>query len=277
MRNFINFITRYHVFFLFVLLQVVCYYFVVNFNGFHRSSYLNSSNLVIGQLYSWRDDFTSYFELRSINDSLAAENAELRNKLRSSYESVNEHFVIVDDTLMERKYQYLEATVVNNSINKQLNYLTVNKGSIEGIKPEMGVISQNGVAGIIKDVSPHFSTAISVLNLRYAVGVKVGRNNEFGLLKWEGNDSRYANVEDMAKHVDVRVGDKIYTRGNSAVYPPGILVGKVVDVTDEPGSNYHDIKVELATDFSKLEYVYIVTNLFKEEQTELEEKSENAE
>lgn len=278
MRNVFLFIARYHVFFLFLLLQIVCFYLIVSYNRFHRASFFNSSNAVAGTLYTWRSNFTGYFSLQQQNEELAQENAELRNRLPGSFEVVNEQYVMYNDTLKELKYQYITARVVNNSINRQMNYLTLNKGRREKIEPEMGVVGPNGIVGVVKDVSEHFCTVISVLNTDFTVGIKLEENNNFGLLRWDGEDYRYARMADIAKHVVVEPGMRVVTRGNSTIFPKDIPVGVVHTVTDEPGSNYLDIELQLATDFNTLENVYIVNNLFKEEQETLEATNEeNAE
>src|SRR5690606_11043361 len=133
------------------------------------------------------------------------ENEKLRNKLRDNFVSVNEHFVMINDTLRERKYRYKVAEVINNSTNKQLNYLTLNKGEREGIKPEMGIINENGLVGIVKNVSAHFSTAIPIINLNYTASAELARTGDFGLLEWDGDDYRYSYLKDVAKHVDVQI------------------------------------------------------------------------
>lgn len=273
MRNFILFISKYHIFFLFLAFQVVCFVLIARNNSFHHSGFINSSNAVVGKLFEWRSSFTEYINLKRVNEDLAEENQRLRNKLKANFVNVNEHFVLINDTLRERQYQYKNAEVINKSINKQRNFLTINKGSNEGITPEMGVINAHGLVGIVKDVSEHFSTVIPIINIAYTASVEIKRTGNFGLLNWRGEDYRFAYIEDIAKHVNVQLGDTIVTRSASAIYPKGIFVGTVSRIVDEPGSNYFDIQIRLVNDFSALHYVSVLENLLKEEQVELETKS----
>lgn len=274
MRNFIQFMVKYHIFLFFLGLQVLCFWMIFQNNSFHQASFINSSNKVVGTLFKWRGNLTEYIELQRVNDELSAENEELRNRLKSSFVNVNDHFVMINDTLRERKYRYKSAQVVNSSINKQLNYLTINKGSGEGLKPEMGVVNTQGLVGIVKDVSEHFSTVLPAINLKYTASGEIQRTGNFGLLRWDGKDYRYSYLQDVPRYADVQVGDTVITRGASAIYPRGIPIGVVSDVEAKEGTNFHKIQVKLSNDFSNIRYVYVVENLLKEEQEALEEKSE---
>jgi rod shape-determining protein MreC len=273
MRNFFKFLGKYHFFFLFILLQVLAFYLLVKNSSFHQSGYFNSTNAIIGNIYTYKSNVTDYLSLREINNRLAEENAELRNQLKYNYVPVDNSFAIIDDTLNKRKFRYFKARVINNSTNKQTNYLTLQNGGNLGLKTDMGVISEQGIVGIVKDISPNFCTVVSVLNTNFSTSVKIERTNDLCLIEWDGSDSRYAYLKDIALHVDVRKGDKVVTREASAIFPANIAVGTVVEVKDDAGSVYHTVKLKLATDFSKLQYVYLVDNYFKEEQKNLEIKS----
>jgi len=164
--------------------------------------------------------------------------------------------------------------VVNSSVNRQLNYLTLNKGKKDGILPEMGVLNEQGLVGVVKNVSDHFSTVVPIINLTFTVSAELQRTGNFGLLKWDGNDHRYCLLNDVPGHVDVKLGDTLVTRSSSAIYPRGVLIGTVHKVEQKPGSNFHHIEVELGNDFNKLRYVYVVDNLLKAEQKNLEALSQ---
>ncbi len=274
MRNFIQFLVKYHIFLFFLGLQVLCFWMIFKNNTFHEASFINSSNKIVGTLFKWKGTLTEYIELQRVNDELSAENENLRNRLKSTFVNVNDHFVMINDTLRERKYRYKSAQVVNSSINKQLNYLTINKGSGEGLVPEMGVVNTMGLVGIVKDVSEHFSTVLPVINLKYTASAELKRTGNFGLLRWDGVDYRYSYLRDVPRYADVQVGDTIITRGASAIYPRGIPVGIVTEVGAKQGTNFHEIKVKLSNDFSKIRYVYVVENLLKAEQYNIETTSE---
>lgn len=273
MRNFIQFLAKYHIFLFFLVLEVFCFWLIFQNNTFHQASFINSSNRLVGTLFKWKGNITEYIELQRVNDELSDENEALRNRLKDNFVNVNDHFVMINDTLRERKYRYKSALVVNSSINKQLNYITINKGSGEGIKPEMGVINTKGLVGIVKDVSDHFSTVLPIINLEFTASAELKRTGNFGLLRWDGADYRYSYLHDVPRYADVHVGDTVVTRGASAIYPKGIPIGTVTAVSIKEGTDFHKIKVKLSNNFSNIRYVYVVDNLLKEEQLKLEEKS----
>jgi rod shape-determining protein MreC len=177
---------------------------------------------------------------------------------------------LVDDTLMKVQYIYVPAKVINAGTTKQKNYLTLNRGSLDGIEPNMAVIGQQGVVGIVRNASKHFSTVIPIINTSFELSIETKNDHHFGLLRWNGLDPQFAMVDDMAKHAKVSVGDSIVTRGSSAIFPPGMMVGVVEVVEEVPGSNFHKIDVKLATSFTSLNYVYVIKNTLREEQVKLE-------
>jgi rod shape-determining protein MreC len=252
----------------------MCFWFIYRNNTFHEASFVNSSNKLVGTVFRWKSNVSQYIELQRVNDELSAENERLRNKLRGSFVNVNDHFVMINDTLRERKYRQKSAEVVNNTINKQLNFITINKGSGEGLRPEMGVINTKGLVGIVKNVSEHYSTVIPIINLQYTASAEIKRTGNFGLLKWDGKDAQYSNLNDIPQYVNVQIGDTIVTKGSSSIYPNGVLIGTVAKVEEIEGSNFLMIRVALSNDFSKLRYVYVVENLLRDEQLELEAKTE---
>jgi len=274
MRNFIQFLVKYHIFLFFLVLQVLCFWLIFRNNTFHEASFVNSSNRVVGTLLTYKSNLSVYIELQRVNDELSAENEELRNMLTGTFVNVNDQFVMINDTLRERKYRYKSAQVINSSINKQLNYLTINKGLQEGLSQGMGVINTNGLVGVVKDVSEHFSTVIPIINLSFTASAELERTGSFGLLRWDGKNHRYAMLNDIPGHVDVRKGDTLVTRSASGIYPRGIQIGTVAKVEQKDGSNFHQIRVLLNNDFGRLRYVYIVDNLLRAEQELIESKTE---
>jgi rod shape-determining protein MreC len=177
---------------------------------------------------------------------------------------------VVTDTIRKQQYTFLTARVVNNSINRRNNYLTLNKGSLQGVQAEMGVICPDGIVGIVKDVSEHFSSVISVLHKDSRISTKIKKNGYIGSLMWEGYNAGYAILKDIPKHVKLAVGDTLVTSQFSAIFPEGIMVG-VIDKFDSKPGDFYLIDVKLSTDFDNLSYVYLVTNVLKEEQKKLEE------
>jgi rod shape-determining protein MreC len=213
--------------------------------------------------------FGDYLSLTRVNEELAKENVRLHNLQVKSYKvAVDSSFLFVD-SLYQQQYIYRWAKVINNSVNKQLNYITLNKGSLQGIEPEMAVVTNAGIIGKILSVSRNYSTVISLLNKRLKVSAKVKKNNHFGPLSWDGKDYRKVKLYDIPSHVDVAVGDTIVTSGYS-VFPEGKLIGTVSTVESKSGGNFHDISVDLSIDFKQISYAEVIGDLLKKERLELE-------
>jgi rod shape-determining protein MreC len=164
------------------------------------------------------------------------------------------------------------AKVVNNSTNRRSNYLTLDRGSLQGVKPEMGVISPDGIVGIVKDVSEHYCSVISFLHKDSRISARVKKNGFIGSMVWEGYDARTGSLKDIAKHVKLAVGDTIVTSSFSAIFPEGVMIGKIGKLNSNTGVNFQEIDVRLSTPFSSLSHVYIVDNVMKEEQQQLEQE-----
>jgi rod shape-determining protein MreC len=275
MRNFIRFIIRNHFLLLFLSLEIVSFYFIFNYNQYHRNIYLSSSNQISGYFYERFSSVIQYFELKSTNEDLARENAELRNQLdKQAYftPSVPE---IETDTATEQYYRYLSARVINNSVNKHFNYLTLNKGKKDGIKPDMGVISSRGLGGVVLNTSENFSTVISLLNTRLNISARLRETGFFGSLHWEGRSYRYATLSGIPAHASPTVGDAVVTSGYSSIFPEDILIGTIDEINKDQGEGFYEIKVLLSVDFKNLQYVQVIEKLEAEEQRDLEKLSDD--
>lgn len=271
MRNLIQFILRYKDFFLFLTLQVLALYLLFSANVYHGTVAHTVARDYVAGMQQMRSSMREYFQLRQDNQELARQNQILLNRQRNSYRRVDNEYMIVDDTLMLIQYRYVPAQVINSSITKQKNYLTLNRGKLDGINPTMGVVTEQGVVGIVRNASRHFATVIPIINVSFELSVQTKRGNHFGLVRWDGKDPGYAFVEDMAKHADVKVGDSIVTRGASAIFPPGLLVGTIDEVEDIPGSNFHQIRMKLAQPYRNMNHVYVIQNALRQEQLDLEQ------
>ena len=258
---------------LFALLLSFCFYLLVVNSKFQSASVLNASNAVVANVEGGMNYVKEYVNLKAYNEQLAKENTRLLNILNASVYNKLSKRDSVKDTLYLQQYIYINAKVINNSVNKRNNYITLDKGSMQGIKPEMGVITGSGLVGIIKQVSPHFCTVMSVLHKDTRISAKFKKNEFFGSLVWNGEDPHFATLKEIDKTVPVKKGDTIITTTFSAVYPSGIMVGTVESSELESGSNFHNIKVKLSTSFNNLNYVYIIDHLLKNEQHVLEEAS----
>jgi rod shape-determining protein MreC len=209
-----------------------------------------------------------YLSLHHENRKLAEENAMLYNNLKSSY-SINLLSDSVGDSNERRKYLYLPTRVINNSVNKQHNYLTLDRGIESGIVPDMAVISTDGIVGVVKSVSENYSSVLSVLNLDFTVSAKIKKNGYFGPLSWKGSSSYYATLVDIPHHVKISEGDTIITSGFGGVFPEGFLIGTISDFKLK-GGNYYEIQVRLSNDYRKLNYVQVIQNFAKSEIDSLE-------
>ncbi len=219
---------------------------------------------------------TQYLSLRNQNDALALENATLRNLLQNyqAADSLSEQEV--RDSLSGIYYRFLPARVIANSVNQQNNHLIINKGKKDGIRPEMAVICPGGIVGITKSVSENYAFIISALNRNIKISSKIKRNGYFGSLSWDGRHPRQAELTEIPFHVDLRQGDTLVTSGYSAIFPEGIPVGTILSFSKPAGSNFYSIRIKLETDFQKLDYVYVVTHLLKDQIQQMEkETSEN--
>lgn len=269
MRNLWLFISKYNAFFLLVIFFTISLILLINNNSYQRASVWNSSNQVVGTAYERINEFSSYLVLGKTNDSLAAENAMLRNLLKSSYYDDSIKQVTVNDSVLKQQYTYTVARVINNSVHQKNNYLTINRGSKHGIKKGMGVIASSGVVGIVLNVSENFSTVRSLLHTETKISASVDGN--IGSLVWgEGNyDSRFALLKDIQSHLTIKKGARVIT-SEFSLFPPGTNIGYVSESDTRDGNSALNIQVKLDTDFAKLQYVYVIINLLSEEQLNLE-------
>lgn len=278
-----NFLVRYGNFFLFIILESIALYMVARYNKDNNMVYQSTANLITGVIYDNVSGIKQYFSMRDIADSLARENALLRSQLESAkYVSQVQRgtvsfpldtSTIRPDTAQEKdvvqKFKYQAAEIINNSIARTENYMTINKGTLHGVKAGMGVISSDGIVGIVRNVTAHYAQVMSVLNKRQSISALIKRNRYFGSLVWRGGDSKIMTLESIPKHAEVIKGDSIMTSGFSDVFPGELYVGRVVDSRIENGSNFYTIDVLLNNDIANLKYVYIVENLMLEESQQL--------
>lgn len=261
----------------FILLQIFCFYLIIQNNRFQQASVLNATNKVVTSTMEVVNYVKEYIHLRDNNTSLAEENARLRALLAENKYEIDSIYTPVKDTVNLQQYEYITANVINNSLHHRNNFITLNKGSLQGVKPEMGVIGPKGIVGIVNHVSEHYCTVMSLLHKESSSSVMLKRNKFFGSLKWDGSDPNYMYLNEIDKTVPILKGDTIVTTAFSTTYPSGIFIGRVVDYTVEPGSPFYKIKVKLAMNFNGLSHVYIVRNMMKEEQLSLENQNKTKE
>ena len=276
MRNLINFLTRYSIVFLFLILQTISLILIFQNREYQKSVFFSSSNSFVSSLYRITSSATDFFKLRLANQELAEENTLLKNELTVLQAKLMVIEEMTTDFCLppEMEYEYIPAKVISNTTNKIQNYITINKGSQDGIQSDMGVVCSEGVVGIVKTVGKRFATVIPVINPMLQVNSKFKRTNYNGPLLWEGEDYRYAHLEDIARHVDVQMNDTIVTSGLTSAFPEGIAVGIVEDYFLDESSPYFDIKVKLAVNFRILSHVQVIRYFNYSDQKELEEKTQ---
>jgi rod shape-determining protein MreC len=275
MRNLVLFIWKHYFFFLFLLLEGLCIYLVVQNNYYQRASFINSSNGLSANILQTSTNVEQYFYLKDENEALAKKNAELLSHAVGSFDATSNKEFTINDTTYHQKYIYTSAKVVNISTNRRNNFLTLNKGTKHGIQNNMAVITSTGVVGQVKDVSENFCTVMSLLHSKTTINAKIKKDGSYGPLTWDGSDFQYATLNDIPTHVRLIKGDVIVTSAYSRTFPENILIGTVESFERQSGKYFYTIKVKLSTDFKKLTYVYIVKNIHKDEQEELEKRSES--
>ena len=274
MRNLIQFFVRYHYQFIFILLEVFCFFLIFKNNSYQNATFLNSTNQVSANLYQASSNVKEYLLLRDENLSLAVENSILRGKLKSAFETINNSEYKINDTLYKQKYTYKLAKVVNSSTNRRNNYITLNLGSTNGIRRDMAVINSLGIVGLVKDVSENYASCLSILHKDVRVNCKLKKDGSYGPLSWEGNDPDFAMLTDIPLHARIKKGDTVVTSPLSSIFPEGVMVGIVDRFERKQNESLYTVSIKLSTNFRKLNYVYVVTNHYKSEQDSLELKSQ---
>lgn len=274
MRSLLNFLLRIHFLLLFILIEIFSVSLLVNNNNFQRARFVNFTRQLSGNYHQKLSDLKQYFSLQEENQQLVEENTRLLNIIESTYKSDEIFFRNVNDTIYNQRYFYTPSRVVNNSVNKKHNFITLNKGEKQGIKPEMAVVTNGSIVGVVKGVSQNFATVISLLNLDFKISAKVQKTGYFGSLNWDGKNYQTAVLNEIPLHADIQIGDTIITSGFSSIYPEGILIG-YIDNFEEKGGSFYTIYVRLSTDFKQLNNVNIIGNLTQKEKLKIEQQAKN--
>lgn len=270
MHRIFEFLYRYRAFLSFAIVEIICALMIVRFNNYQGAAFFNTSNYYVAGILSIENNIANYFNLTVVNEELASQNAALLNKLqlRNQIETVSAD--TLKDTAGVVQYVYFPAKVVKNTTRLPENYLTLNKGTEDGVQPDMGVVGPDGMVGRVKTVSDHFSTVVSMLHSGMNVASKIKGKNIDATVVWEGQDPTEGKVLHVVRHHIIKKGDSLVTSEYNAVFPPGILIGTIKDFTLGKGSSDYDIKLNFSTDFSALSYVYLIKNYMKQERDSLE-------
>ena len=278
MRNLFNFIIRNSHWLVAILLIAFSFYLVFACNSYQRSVFLTSANKVVGWSYAVTNNITSFFHLKKNNQQLLERNAQLLEEMHAlkaqmDLQAANDSLIVeafVSDTTEQVQFEFIPAEVVNVSFSGPNNFLTLNKGSAHGVQPDMGVISQQGVVGVVSMVSDKFSMVIPVINPKFRLSGKLKNSENYGSVSWDGKDVRYAQLGELPKHESFQVGDTVLT-SFSRIFPKRLVIGVVSSMGESKDDNFNTFNVRLATDFYSLQDVLIIRDAFHEEQKALEE------
>lgn len=274
MRNLLEFLAKYNHWFLFIALEVIGLILLFQYNSYQRSVWFSSANVVAGKVYEWDAKITSYFSLGTINEQLTQRNVYLEQQVKTLSEKLN---AATKDSIAAQLaatqalagFRLIPAKVIANSVDKQDNLITIDKGSADGIRKDMGVVSGNGVVGIVYLVSTHYSVIIPVLNSQSNISCTIKNRGYFGYLHWNGGYVHLAYVDDIPRHAHFKIGDYVTTSGYSSVFPEGVMVGQIKYVFNSPDGLSYRLKVKLATDFGNLRDVCVIDNTLLQERIDI--------
>jgi rod shape-determining protein MreC len=270
MQQIINFIIRYKNFLLYILLLIISLAFTIQSHSYHQSSFFNSSNWIAGNIYGISHGITTYFDLDEENERLLLENERLRNQLFNK-ELLSE---IKVDTF-NIKYTIVSGQVIKNSYADNRNYITINRGKKDGVKQDMGVITDSGILGIVENTSNKFATVQSILNENSNINAQIKNTNHFGSLIWDAKTYNVVQLIDIPRLVPLTVGDTIVTGAMSSIFPENIPIGTIKKFDLDISKSFYQIDVDLFNDMTNIKNVYIINNLDRKEVLELEEATTN--
>lgn len=273
MHTLLNFFIKHNHWFLFLLLEGIGVMLIVQFNNYQNAKMFTSANSVAGNLFATITDVNSYFALKSENARLLQYNKELNGQVTALKARLAQHRDSAMIATLPHKangFFYNSATVVNNALNAVNNYITIDKGTADGVEAEMGVFCNEGVVGIIYTASEHYSVVIPLLNSKSSISCRVKGSDSFCTLQWDGSDTRYSYLVDLPRYTKFEIGDTVVTSGFSSIFPADIPVGIIERTEDSDDGMFAQARVELFTNFATLRKVYIVGNEGRKEQWELE-------
>ena len=273
MRNLAVFIVRYYFFLLFILLEIVSFYFLVQRNFTQHTSAVSAANWFTGAIYQAKTDLTQYLDLKEQNKMLTASLADTLSHQNSSYMLYSSHALSFTDTVYKQRFKYLPADVIDNTVELRNNLIILNRGHLQGVEPDMGVVCAQGIVGIIIQVSDNFSVAMSVLHKDIKISASVKKDNTFGQLTWDGINYKEATLTGLGTDSKIANGDTLITSGLGDAFPEGVAVGTVAHYELKPGDKTYTVDVKLTTDFRKLRHAFVVQDLMRNELDSLKLKA----
>ncbi|MFN4974416.1 MAG: rod shape-determining protein MreC [Bacteroidota bacterium] len=277
MRNIFLFIQRYFTFISFLMLQIVCIVLLSRSSKSHDTFFSTAANEVTGRINRQYSGVTQYFALRETNRLLAEENTQLRNLLKDNFiDTVAKQITMADSTMRDssgrtRKFSFLPAHVIGNTVTLQYNYLTIERGSLQGVKKGMAVTSPQGIVGVVVEVGPNISRIMSLLHRKSKVSAMLKKDGVAGSLEWDGDDPSYLILTDIPKSSAIKPGDTVLTSTYSANFPPKLPIGTVNKISSDAESNFYTLRIKTAVNFFSIQYVYLIDNVYYQEQMDLEQ------
>ena len=275
MQQIFNFIFKNSYRMLFLLLMVIALLLSIQSHSYHRSKLISSANFLSGGVYQMTSNVEGYFNLKVQNEELAKENARLKSLLFNIKDTTK--VPNLDSIRGIKKIDIIISKVIKNSYSNQVNFLTLNTGSKQGVEPEMGVINSLGIVGVVENVSPKYCTVLSILNTESPINAKIKKSNHIGSLTWNGKNTGFVQLTDVPRLATVKKGDTIVTGAQSKIFPENIGIGTIEKIYIDNQTNFYTIDVKLFNDMTSLGHVYIIKNKDRDEINTLEKKTEKNE
>lgn len=274
MHNLIEFLAKYNHWFVFLILEVVSFVLLFQYNSYQGSVWFSSANAVTGKIYEWNANIETFFSLTKVNQELTQRNAYLEQQVQQLTDSIttkdgNKVFTNKRQLELLNSFHLVPAQVVANSLDKADNLITIDKGSADGIHKDMGVVSGTGIVGIVYLTSEHYSIVIPVLNSKSNISCMIQGRGYFGYLRWKGGSSELAYLEDVPRHAHFKLGDYVVTSGYSAVFPPGMMVGRILHVFNSADGLSYRVQLKLSTDFARLRDVCVIDDTAMKERLDI--------
>lgn len=281
MRNLLEFLAKYNHWMLFVVLEVLSMVLLFQFNSYQGSIWFTSANAMVGKVYEWNSAVSSFFSMTKVNEELTLRNFYLErqvNQLSRLYaEQTGDSAVTQRNELSNlRQFKLVSAKVVSNTLDRPDNLITIDKGQADGVNVDMGVACGSGIVGVVFMSSEHYSIVMPVLNTRSRISCSIRGRGYFGYLQWYGGDPSIAYVEDIPRHAHFKRGDWVETSGYSSIFPPGVIVGKIIQVYNSRDGLSYRLKVQLTTDFGNLRNVCVINDKSIAERTRLMEAARDS-
>jgi len=264
MKNLILFFQKYYHYFLLLLLEFVALYSVIQFNSYQKSWLFNTSSAISGEVLGVKNEFNYYFNLGTENQRLTLENQRLREMLSEQLHTDDTSF-IDRDTLNNPLFRFIPSVIISKTIHKPKNYFLIDKGTSDGVKPNMGVITQDGVVGVVIQSSTHIAQVMTVLHPDFRLTPLIGDDDQSGFVQWDGKNPRSVEISRINKHRNIEEGDSVFTSQFSAHFPPHVPVAVIDEISSDLNSSFFDIRAVLTTDFANVRSVYVVDHIYKSE------------